>query len=204
MSPHPPATVFLCGPRAGGNSDTAGLAFARGLEERGGTVRVLALRDFAVAPCRGCGACLAPGHRCVLAREGDAAESLFAHIRESPVVAFAAPIYFYHLPALFKGFIDRAQRHWAVRYAAGDDEEGMSAAATLPPVRVLLVSGRPRGEQLFAGALLSLKYFLWPFYRTLAAPCLFRGYDAPGDLAGAPEALAQATNCGREAARGRD
>lgn len=204
MSARPPATVFLCSPRAGGNSDAAGLAFARGVEARGGAVRVIALREAAVAPCRGCGACLAPGHRCVLAREGDAAEALFAPLRESPVVAFAAPIYFYHLPALFKAFIDRAQRHWAVRHAAGDDEEGALPSPALPPVRALLVSGRPRGEKLFAGALLSLKYFLWPFYRTLAEPCLFRGYDGSGDLAGDPEALEQAMNCGRAAGRGRD
>ncbi|MFU2210560.1 flavodoxin family protein [Solidesulfovibrio sp. C21] len=199
MTPGPAATVFLCGPRAGGNSDAAGLAFARGLREKGLAAQVVALRDERVTPCLGCGACLAPGHRCPLDTAGDAAEALFAHIRESPILAFAAPIYFYHVPALFKAFIDRAQRHWAVRFAAG---AGDVEPPALPEVRVLLAAGRPRGEKLFAGALLTLKYFLWPFYRTLAEPCLFRGYDAPGDLASDVAAVKQAAGYGRDAAHG--
>ncbi|EFL50008.1 NADPH-dependent FMN reductase [Solidesulfovibrio fructosivorans JJ]] len=199
MTPGPAATVFLCGPRPGGNADAAGLAFARGLREKGIAAQVVALRDERIAPCRGCGACLAAGHRCPLDTEGDAAEALFAHVRESPLLAFASPIYFYHVPALFKAFIDRAQRHWAVRSAG---EAGEAEPSVLPDVRVLLVAGRPRGEKLFAGTLLSLKYFLWPFYRALAEPCLFRGYDAPGDLAGDVAAVKQAAGYGRDAAHG--
>ena len=48
---------------------------------------------------------------------------------------------------------------------------------------VLLVAGRKQGERLFEGALLTLKYFLWPFHRHPVEPCLLRGLDAPGDLA---------------------
>ena len=198
MTPGPAATVFLCGPRAGGNSDAAGRAFARGLERSGVAFRIVALREQVVAPCQGCGACLAPGHRCPLDRGDDAAEALFALVRESPILAFASPIYFYHLPALFKGFIDRAQRHWAVRWNAGPAVPPPPA----PPVHVLLVAGRPRGEKLFAGALLTLKYFLWPFYREPGEPCLLRGLDAPGDLARDPSALEAAEAYGRDAVRG--
>jgi hypothetical protein len=181
------ATVFLCGPRAGGNSDTAGLAFAAGLERAGLDPLVIRLREHEVEPCRGCGACAAgPGHRCPL--EGDEAEGLFTSLAAAPVAAFASPIYFYHLPARFKAFIDRSQRHYERRLAR------QAAGAPLPPPRqahALLVAGRREGRQLFTGALLTLRYFLWPFFLKLAEdPCLLRGRDAPGDLAADAQAVA--------------
>ncbi|WP_428560811.1 MAG: flavodoxin family protein [Solidesulfovibrio sp. DCME] len=188
------AVVFLCGPRAGGNSDTAGLAFARGLDAAGIAVRLVRLREASVAPCRGCGACAGPGHRCPLDRDGDAAEALFDAIAAASIAAFAAPIYFYHLPALFKAFIDRAQRRYAV---AG---EGVPVAPG--PAHALLVAGRPRGERLFEGALLTLKYFLRPLGRALGPSWLGRGLDAPGDLAGDAAALAAIAALAGEAARG--
>ncbi len=184
--------VFLCGPRAGGNSDAAGLAVAGGLARAGSPARVINLRDRPVAPCRGCGACSAPARRCVLDRPGDDAEALFAHLMTAPAAVFAAPIYFYHVPALFKAFIDRAQRHYEARLA-GDPSH---AALAERPAGVVLVAGRKQGERLFDGALLTLKYFLWPFRLSLAEPCLLRGMDAPGDLSADAAALARLADYG--------
>jgi multimeric flavodoxin WrbA len=188
-----PPVVFLCGPRAGGNSDAAGRAFAAGLARAGQAPRIIALRDHDVAPCRGCGACAGPGRRCVLDRPGDAAGELFAALDAAPVAAFAAPIYFYHVPALFKAFIDRAQRRYEIRQAEGPGETPDRLAYPL------LVAGRPRGERLFEGALITLKYFLWPFGFLPGPATLLRGLDAPGDLAGDAEALAAVEAAGEAA-----
>lgn len=180
------ATVFLCSPRAQGNSDTAGLAFAKGLTEAGYTPRIIWLREHDITPCRGCGRCAAePDHRCPFA--GDGAEPLFEAMMTSPIVAFAAPIFFYHLPGIFKNFIDRAQRYYTVRL------EKEASGADLGPERmaqILLVSGRREGRQLFTGSLLTLKYFLWPFgIRLDDEPALLRGFDGPNDLAADTEAV---------------
>jgi multimeric flavodoxin WrbA len=188
-----PPVVFLCGPRAGGNSDAAGRAFAAGLARAGHTPWIIALRDHSVAPCRGCGACAGPAHRCVLDRPGDDAAELFAALDAAPVAAFAAPIYFYHVPALFKAFIDRAQRRYEIRQAEGPGETPDRLAYPL------LVAGRPRGERLFEGALITLKYFLWPFGFLPGPATLLRGLDAPGDLAGDAEALAAVEAAGEAA-----
>lgn len=188
--------VFLCGPRAGGNSDTAGLAFAEGLERGGADPLVVRLRERDVVPCRGCGACAkGPAHACPLA--GDAAEELFTLLAAAPLVAFASPIYFYHLPAGFKAWIDRAQRHYELRL------EREAAGETFPerPAVALLVAGRRQGQELFTGALRTLRYFLWPFGLRLAEPCLLRGRDAPGDLAGDAPAVADIVALGEEAWR---
>lgn len=64
--------------------------------------------------------------------------------------------------------------------------------AGLPPrlAHAVLLGGRKRGEKLFDGTLLTLKYFLWPFKRTLGESVCLRGVDKPGDLRADREACA--------------
>jgi putative NADPH-quinone reductase len=196
VTPAHSAVVLLCGPRAGGNSDTAGLAFADGLARAGVEARVIRLREQAITPCRGCGSCAkTPQHRCPLS-DGDDVEALFSAIMHARILAFASPVYFYHVPALFKALIDRAQRHYEVRMAA----EPSHPASPPRSAQVLLVAGRKTGERLFEGTLLTLKYFLWPFYFRPAEPCLLRGLDAPGDLAADAATLARVSAYGEAAA----
>lgn len=186
--------IVAASPRAGGNSDAAADLFARGAAEAGAQVRRAALRDFRVLPCTGCGACAVPPHACVLAAD-DSAEELFALCLGASAVAVASPIYFYHLPALFKAWIDRAQSLYARRQA------GDPALAALPrrPAWACLVAGRPRGEQLFGGSLLTLKYFFSPLGLDLAEPLAFRGIDEPGDLLADADACTAILTAGRKA-----
>ena len=179
--------VLACGPRAKGNSDRAAELMAQGLAQAGARPRLAHLRDMRVSPCLGCQRCATHvGHACVL-QATDQAETLFSWIMAAPLVLFSAPIYFYHLPAGFKAFIDRAQRFYAARLA------GDAALLALPKRKALvcLVAGRPRGEKLFEGSLLTLRYFLWPFNVTLAQPLCLPGLDAPADLRAAPETEAR-------------
>lgn len=185
MSSDAPAVIFACSPRSGGNSDVAAQALARGVEEAGGRAEVLALRDFDITACIGCGHCATSvGHRCVFAEKDDV-EALFAKLMAAPTAFFASPIFFYHLPARFKAFIDRGQSPYERRMAGEPDYAG-------PPTRtahVALVAGRPRGEQLFTGSMLTLKIFLINFRIGVDEPLAFRGKDARGDLAADAEAL---------------
>lgn len=179
--------VLACSPRKGGNSDSAAALLAEGLTSAGASPRLVHLRDLDITPCRGCQACgRDPQHRCVL-MERDQSEELFRLIMAAPMLFFAAPIFYYHLPASFKGFIDRGQRYYEARLA------GDPALAALAPrqAHMCMVSGRPRGEKLFEGSLLTMRYFLWPFNVTLGEPLLLPGYDAPGDLSGDDSARAR-------------
>lgn len=172
--------VLACSPRKGGNSDAAAALLAEGLLAAGATPRLVHLRELDLKPCRGCQACgRDPQHRCVL-MERDQSEELFRLIMAAPMLFFAAPIFYYHLPATFKGFIDRGQRYYEARLAG--DPEITALAPRL--AHMCMVSGRPRGEKLFEGSLLTMRYFLWPFNVTLGEPLLLPGYDAPGDLSG--------------------
>jgi hypothetical protein len=193
------AIIFACSHRPGGNSDHAARLIAQGVEEAGGAARIVAVRDFEITHCTACHACLAaPDHRCIF-QDQDQAEELFALLRQAPAVFFASPIYFYHLPSRLKAWIDRGQRFWAMRQDQdpavphGADHPAMGAAPLPSPrpdsrpiprlAHVALFAGRPRGEKLFEGALVTLKFFLSNFGIGLAEPLLFRGKDGPGDLA---------------------
>ncbi len=168
----PLALLLAASPRRGGTSDTLARLFAEGAEEGGLACRFLALRDVRIRPCRGCGQCAAPPHGCPLSGggSGDGADGVFAAIRDAALVLWAAPIYFYGLPAHAKGLLDRAQRFWH------------GPAATVPrPAIAGLVAGRPRGEHLFTGAELGLRYFFPLLGRHLEETRRWRGMEDASD-----------------------
>lgn len=112
--------------------------------------------------------------------DGDHAEGLFASLDEAPMVMLAAPVYFYHLPAQAKAWIDRAQS----RYLSGRFGQG-----TLRPAYIVLVAGRSHGENLFAGIMPTLRYFLQVFDFSIQGAVHLRGLDGPGDLRANENAL---------------
>ena len=185
--------VFACSPRKGGNSDHCAFSFAQGIRDAGGECRMVFVRDHRLLPCLGCSACAVTG-TCVLAREDDAV-GLFDLFMKAPFVFFSSPIYFYHLPALFKGFIDRGQSYY-MRNLNGD-----AVMAALPRRRAYagFCAGRPQGEMLFDGSLLTLKYFLKIFHFSMHTHLGFRGMDGPQDFARDQEALLAARSLGVKA-----
>ncbi|TVR01671.1 MAG: flavodoxin family protein [Desulfovibrionales bacterium] len=187
--------IFSCSPRSGGNSDSAAEFFREGVCQAGGRAQVFYLRDYAIHPCLGCMRCeLAPLGDCFLGAR-DQSGPLFQTLLAAPMLFIAAPIYFYHLPAQFKAWIDRSQSYYH-RWEKGDPR-----LRKLPPrpAIVNLVAGRRRGEKLFEGALLTLKFFLVTFNFTIEEHHAFRGIDASEDLRMHPEAREELIAAGREA-----
>ncbi|WP_029895318.1 flavodoxin family protein [Desulfohalovibrio reitneri] len=182
------ALILAGSPRAGGNSDAAARAMAEGVESAGGSARVVHLRSLDVMPCRGCYGCRRDlGGRCVLP-DSSGVVDVYEDLMRAPMVAFASPIFFYHMPGVAKTFVDRSQP-WYLRWMEGDGELRSLPRRTAP---VALVAGRPTGEKLFDGLMLTLKYWLVTFNIVPAEPLALRGKDQPGDLeadAGAMDAL---------------
>ncbi len=209
MSSTPPIRVLACSPRAKGNSDFMVHNFVQGVRSAGGEVEITFLRDYNILPCTVCHACFEdPKSKCILDSRDDTAK-IFAQIQEAPLVFLAAPIFFYHLPAQFKAFIDRAQCHWAKR------EKLLKAGKFTPnpnpkPALAGLVAARTRGDKLFEGSILTLQYFLDMFDIKLHETCQMSGYDQPDDLAadgvacsrlfelGAKAQAMVVENCGRQ------
>jgi multimeric flavodoxin WrbA len=189
--------LFGCSPRVHGNSDKALSLFHEGMGAAGVNGSVVHLRKFTILPCVGCGRCgRDPEGRCFQERDDESRE-LFRHLLEAPLVMFSSPIYFYHVPAQFKALIDRAQSFYNRRLA------GDPALLSLPrrSAWTVLVAGRPKGERLFEGALLTMKYFLDVFNFTMQEPLLLRGMDGPGDLSEDEAARAAIRAAGEKAAR---
>ena len=187
------AALFACSPRAGGNSDTAISLLSDGITSAGGNLSLFQLRDHSILPCIGCGGC-DHSDRCVLEEKDDCA-ALFQVLLQAPVLFFASPVFFYHVPALFKAWIDRGQSYF-VRA-----QRKYPFHLSLPPRRahMVMVAGRPTGEKLFEGSFLTMKYFLKPFNITLGETLVYRGKDALGDLAGDATAAEEIWELGRRA-----
>lgn len=190
-----PGAILACSARAGGNTDLAADLFAQGIREGGGSARILRVRDLAVSPCTACGLCGQGAARCP---EGarDNSEPLFQALLTAPLVCFASPIYFYHLPGILKLLIDRGQFYYSLA------RRGDARLESLPRRKAyaVLAAGRSTGERLFEGSLLTLRYFLEPFRIEPAEPLLLRGLDGPDALARAPGTQQAVLDYGRAAA----
>lgn len=162
--------VISLSPRIGGNSDQAAALFARSLELPPCPVF---LRDHALEPCTGCGACAEDG----LCRIGaDGAEELFERLESASGLVLTAPVYFYHLPSQAKAWIDRAQSRYMAR------QRGLRPSGPVRPAYVVLLAGRKRGENLFAGILPTLRFFLEVFDVRMENVLCLRGIDEAGDF----------------------
>ena len=187
-------TILAASPRKGGNCDAIARLCKRAFEDDGAVVSLLHLREFEIRPCVSCGACqetdaglsrLTPEWRtdfgCPLGRADDVPK-LLGKLLDADRILVISPIYFYHLPALFKALLDRMQPFWS--------EDAVGAHSPEPaakPCGVILIAGRKTGAKLFEGSLLTLKYSLANLNVFLDDPLLLRGLDGPGDLENSPE-----------------
>ena len=189
--------ILSCSPRQGGNCDAAADLFARAVSNASGLAEaapVEHLRRFRVEPCTACDCCAGqsrealygqalrealPLWQCPLSLRDDSAR-LLRRLALAPALCLVAPIFFYHLPAQLKGLLDRLQPVWLAPSDNGRIETDLFAPRVC---RLILIAGRPRGEQLFTGSLLTLKHALKGLHISLAEPLLLRGIDAPGSLA---------------------
>lgn len=193
----PSAYVYGCSPRGGGNTDFARMLIESELDDQGIEYDGCFLREYKLHPCGGCQSCGDLQEEICRYEYKDESRELFAPLLGSQSLFFVAPIYFYHVPAQFKAFIDRGQAYWVQRRL------GSPVMLNLPKrkAHVVLLCAREKGEKMFMGSLLSLRFFLAPFNIELAEPLLLRNLDKLGDLAGNKEAQAEISNYARQACR---
>ena len=102
------AVIVEASPRRDGNSVTLAKEFIRGLNENSGSeVTELYLDDLDIRFCRGCWSCLKLGEPgCVI---DDDMAWIYPKLNEADVIVFATPIYWWHINAQMKKFIDRLE-----------------------------------------------------------------------------------------------
>lgn len=187
-----PVFIASCSPRKGGNCDFAASLVARTLPVSSTVQRVA---DAGVRPCNACGVCDSMPGRCTLdgptvlpsssgssqLPQRDGAKALFAAMTLAPVTFIITPIYYYHIPAQAKAWVDRTQRFWAMNGESPAKGKAMSC---------ILIGARPRGDRLFEGAERTLRWMA----RTLGMEWL-----EPLELYGLEQASALADSVEKQA-----
>lgn len=120
--------------RLNGNSDTLADAFQKGALEKQHEVEKISLRDYDFHFCQGCLACQ-KGKPCVLK---DDASFIIEKMKNSDVIVFVTPIYFYEMSGQMKTLLDRSTPLFVSQYqfrdiyllatSADDDETAMDGA----------------------------------------------------------------------------
>ena len=177
-------------PRRGGNTEILLEEALRGAEKAGAKVERLYLSDFTVTPCKECHGCDDTGNCIIL----DDMEKIYPKLLEADVVILASPIFFYGVTASAKALIDRSQALWARKYLLKDPSLGKEGKKR----KGFFISlGATKGQKIFEGAILTVKYFFDVFNAEYVGELLFRGVEAKGDILRHPEALQQAFEAGR-------
>jgi multimeric flavodoxin WrbA len=123
-------------------------------------------------------------------------QSLYQKMLEADHIILASPIFFYGVTSQAKAAIDRCQALWARRHVLGMGKEDKRQR------RGAFISvGATRGERLFDGAVLTVKYFFDAIGVRYSGDLLVRGIDNKGQIREHPTALDDAFRLGQELVR---
>jgi multimeric flavodoxin WrbA len=178
-------------PRRGGNTELLVEEALKGAEKEGAEVERIYLSDFTITPCKECHGCDNTGNCVIL----DDMEKIYPKLLETDVLILASPIFFYGVTAWAKALIDRSQALWARKYLIKDPSLGKEGKKR----KGFFISvGATKGQKVFEGAILTVKYFFDVLNAEYVGELLYRGVEAKGDILKHPEALQQAFEAGRK------
>lgn len=95
--------VIQGGGRPNGNTAQLVSSFVRGAEEAGHHVEVISLLKNKVNGCLGCNACRY-GKPCI---QKDSFNNIVPKIKDSDMIVFASPLYFWTISSMIRAFIER-------------------------------------------------------------------------------------------------
>lgn len=189
--------ILQCSPRRGGNSAHAAELVQRVIQRHcaphtgNGNSKItrLDLADYSISPCIGCDLCAKPQNHtaffwgCPLAPKDDS-EPLFKALFQASTLYIISPIYHYHLPAQAKALLDRLQPfYWMQQGKVPYPAEHSQARHYFP----LFIAGQERGQKLFEGSLLTLRYSFQATGFSSSAHLGLRGLDPKNALQTNPE-----------------
>src|SRR4030043_986596 len=181
---------IFASPRKGGNTELLLEELLKGAEKEGASVERLYLSNFSITPCKECHGCDNTGSCVIL----DDMEKIYPKLLEADAVILASPIFFYGVTAWAKALIDRSQALWARKYLLKDPSFGREGKKR----KGLFISvGATKGQKVFQGSILTVKYFFDVLNAKYVGQLLFKGVEAKGDILKHPEALHQAFEAGR-------
>jgi multimeric flavodoxin WrbA len=174
-------------PRIKGNTDLLIDEALRGAQAEGAEVEKIVVDKLTITPCKEYYACERDGN-CVIRDDMD---TMYPKLLDADVVIVASPMFFYSISAQLKAFIDRCQALWARKYILDQVPDSPNRKGAFIGV------GATRGEKLFEGSILIVKYFFKAIGVEYAGELLFKGVDKKGEIKEHPTALNDAYDFGR-------
>ena len=177
-------------PRIKGNTDLLLDEALKGAQSQGAEVEKLVVDKLNVAPCKEYYRCLRDG-TCAIRDDMD---DIYPKLLAADRIIIASPMFFYGVSAQTKALIDRCQAIWARKYVLKQAlPEGRKGA--------FIAVGATRGEKLFEGSILTIKYFFKAINVTYSDELLIRGVDKKGESKEHPTALSDAYELGKRLAQ---
>ena len=178
--------AFYGSPRIGGNSSILLSKFIEGVREIGKyNVQEIILRSLNINPCIEIYKCKETG-RCAI---NDDFQMIYDLITEADTIALATPVMFYAVSAHTKILMDRCQSFWAKKYILNLPEKQKDG--------YFFCVGATKGQKLFDGIIMSVKYFFDTFNCKLKDSILVRGVDYKGEILQHKEILNAAYKLGK-------
>jgi multimeric flavodoxin WrbA len=180
------ALGILGSPRKEGNTGFLLNEMLKEAKSQGVEVEKITIADYQISPCQECYKCADTGN-CVI---DDGMQEIYPKLLEADWVILASPIFFYGVTAQTKTLIDRAQALWSRKY--------LLKQIFRPNRKGIFVSvGGTRGDNLFNGAILTVKYFFDAIGIEYSGDLLFRSIDRKGDVKNHTAALRGAREMGK-------
>jgi len=181
-------------PRRQGNTETLLDRFLAGVESAGAQVEKVVLARLKIGGCMACDGCWEDG-RCIVQ---DDFQSVYEKLIAADVIALAAPMFFWNVPAQVKALIDRTQCQWARKFVL----KAPLAATLAGHVRrrgVFISVGGTSPRPDFSGAIRTVKGFFGPYEARYWGELLYGPVDAKGDILQHPTTLQEAFDLGMRA-----
>ena len=178
-------------PRIKGNTDLLLDEALRGARENQADVEKIIVDKLKITACREYYGCLNDG-KCVI---HDDMDDIYQKILDADVVIAASPIFFYTVSAQIMLLISRCQAFWARKHVLHD--------LNIPEKKGVFIGvGATKGQRLYDGPKLTIKYFFQAINADYTEELLVRGVDKRGEIKDHPTTLADARVIGERLAAG--
>jgi hypothetical protein len=180
-------------PRRHGNTETLLDRFLDGALGAGAEVEKIVVARLEIAGCISCGGCHQEGV-CVVQDEFQRVNEMLV---ASDVIALAAPLFFWNVPAQVKALIDRGQSQWARK---------VLVKRPLPPTpagherrRGVFICLGADSRRFFEGAVRTVRSFFRVYEADYWGEFLHNEIEGKLDIEQHPSALREAHDLGRRA-----
>lgn len=176
-------------PRMKGNTDLLLDEALKGAESQGAEVEKILVDKLQIAPCKEYYGCLRDG-KCVIKDDMD---GIYDKLLAADAIIIASPMFFYTVSAQLMVLISRCQALWARKYVLKNMD--------IPEKRGAFIAvGATKGDKLFDGPKLTIKYFFQTINARYIDELLIRGVDKKGEIKNHPTALSDAYELGKRLA----